>query len=342
MEKIYSLSNFYYELPQELIAQRPLEERDKARLLVVDRKKNTFKEYIFKDIINFLEEEDVLVINDTKVIKARLWAKRETGAKIEILLTRKIEDAVWKVLARPARRLRLKEVIFFNHDKKIYAQILERTPSGEFILKFSLPVENFLNKIGNTPLPPYIKEKVDEKDYQTVFSQKEGSIASPTAGLHFTHSLLEKIKDKGVKIAKITLHCGAFTFRPVKTEDIRKHKIQEEYFIISQESAQLINEAKKKGKRIFAVGTTTTRALESSISEEKIVIPQKRYTSLYIYPGYKFKIVDALITNFHTPCSTNLILVASFCGLELVKKAYQYTIERKFRFFSLGDAMLIL
>jgi len=341
MKEIYSLSNFYYEFPQELIAQKPLKERDKARLLVVDRKDNSFKEYLFKDIINFLEEGDVLVINDTKVIKARLWAKRKTGAKIEILLTRKIEDTVWKVLARPAKRLKLKEIIFFDHSEKINAQVLERIPSGEFILKFSLPVEEFLDKIGNVPLPPYIKEKVDEEDYQTVFSQKEGSVASPTAGLHFTHSLLEKIKNKGVKIAKITLHCGVFTFRPIKTEDIRKHKIQEEYFVISSESADLINEAKNKGKRVFAVGTTTTRALESSCNDN-VVIPQEGYTSLYIYPGYKFKIIDALITNFHTPCSTNLILVASFCGLELMKKAYQYAIERRFRLFSLGDAMLIL
>jgi len=340
-EDVFSLTNFCYQLPPQLIAQRPLPRREEARLLIVERKSKCIKEDVFKNIINFLEEEDVLVLNDTKVIRARLWARRRTGAKIEILLTRKIEKDVWAVLAKPARRLKLDEVILFDH-KDISAQVLERNSYGEFILRFSLPVEDFLNEIGEVPLPPYIKEKVEEESYQTVFSKEKGAIASPTAGLHFSLPLLERIKAKGIRVVFLTLHCSAFTFRPVKAEDIRKHRMQKESFIIPPQTAYIINEAKRRKRRVFSVGTTSTRALESSVNSSGEVIPQKGETSLYIYPGYKFKIVDALITNFHTPCSTNLILVASFAGLDLVKKAYQYAIDKRFRFFSFGDAMLII
>ncbi len=346
MEKdVFSLDNYVYNLPQELIAQKPLSKRDEARLLFVNRKTEELQEYRFKDIVKFVEAGDVLVINDTKVIRARLWARRFSGGKVEILFLKKIDDYRIEALLRPARRIKIGEILIGDNRERIEIEILDRSSQGIWIVKFRKKVDEVISKMGCVPLPPYIKKETEEYNYQTVFAEKEGAIASPTAGLHFTPELLRKIKDEGVKIARITLHCGLPTFRPIKTQDIRDHIMDEEFFIVSEESARIINEAKLKNKKIFAVGTTSVRSLESA-SEFKdgkfFVVPKSGYTNLYIYPGYKFKIIDALITNFHTPCSTNLVLVATFCGLKLIKKAYNYAITSRFRFFSFGDAMLIV
>ncbi|MCD6583334.1 MAG: tRNA preQ1(34) S-adenosylmethionine ribosyltransferase-isomerase QueA [Candidatus Omnitrophica bacterium] len=345
MKEGYNLSNFGYTLPPHLIAQKPLEERDQARLLVVDRKLGTLKEGVFKDITNFLREGEVLVLNNTKVVRAKIFGRKSTGARLEFLLLKEIEGkGRWEALIKKRRRLKLGEEVVFEGGFK--AKLVEKTPQGTAILEFFPPsISSFIEKYGEMPLPPYIKEELKEPSYyQTVFAEKEGAVAAPTAGLHFTPSLLKEIQCKGVKVVYLTLHCGLATFRPVKTQDIREHLMEEEYFCIPKETASVINEAKLHNRRIIAVGTTVVRALESCAQEKgekPTVIPGEGRTSLYIFPGYKFKIVDALITNFHTPYSTNLILVSTFCGLELTKRAYLYAIKREFRFFSFGDTMFI-
>lgn len=345
-ENIFDLSNFNYTFPRELIAQEPLKAREKARLLVIDRnKKGGFREIVFKDIINFLNKGDILVLNNTKVIKARLSAKRITGAKVEILFLSERKKGLWEVLVKPGKRARVGDVLCFEGGVK--GKVIARTVDGTRLIEFSPYRAKFLiETYGQVPLPPYIEKELNEEDlYQTVFAEKEGAVAAPTAGFHFTPSLLEKIKNKGIEIVYVTLHCGLSTFRPVKTQDIRDHPMGEEAFEVSRKTALIINQAKDEKRRIIAVGTTAIRTLESAstVKGNRItLIPQINSTSLYIYPGYKFKIVDALVTNFHTPASTNLILISTFCGKDLIKKAYTYAMEKRFRLFTFGDAMLVI
>lgn len=341
------LSDFEYFLPKELIAQRPKERRDESKLLILNRKEKSLKETLFGDIVNFIREEDTLVLNNTKVIPAKFFAKRKTGAKLEILLLKEKEENLWETLIRPSKRVKCGESIIFG-DGRFKGEILERTEDSKFLIRFDLvDVREIMAIYGKIPLPPYIKERpIDPSCYQTVFAEREGAIASPTAGLHFTKELLENLNSQGVEIVYLTLHCGVATFSVVKTEDIRTHKLGAEFCEISRDSASKINQAKKENRRIIAVGTTVVRTLESlSFVDEEGIFQIKPYTgeiNLYICPPYRFKIVDSLITNFHLPCSTNLILVSAFSGTDFVLRAYRYAIEKNFRFYSFGDAMFII
>ncbi len=347
-------SEFDYYLPQELIAQEPIETRDSSNLLILDRKDKSLgkshaklKEVIFREIVNFIEEGDVLVLNDTKVIKARLIGKRRTGGRVELLLLREKGEGVWESLANPLKKIRLNEDILFA-EGKFSGKVLEKTEGGTCLIGFNPPdIRNLINDYGKIPLPPYIKKDLNDPErYQTVYADKEGAIAAPTAGLHFTKRLLEELSLKGVKIAYISLHCGLATFKQVSHEDIREHKMSPEFYDVSLEAAEVINQAKLNGKRIFAVGTTAVKALETVGFMDEEGIPQVRHqkgeSGLYIYPGYKFKIIDALLTNFHLPRSTNLILVSAFAGVDFIRQAYQYAIEKRFRFYSFGAPMLIM
>ncbi|MGB9840609.1 tRNA preQ1(34) S-adenosylmethionine ribosyltransferase-isomerase QueA [Thermovenabulum sp.] len=339
------LKEFYYELPEELIAQEPLKERDKSRLLVLKKETGEMEHKIFYEIINYMNEGDCLVLNNTKVIPARLIGEREdTKGTIEFVLLNRIKENIWEVLVKPGRRAKLGKNFIFG-DGLLKARVIDYTEAGGRIVEFSYEgiFEEILDKLGEMPVPPYIKKKLEEKDrYQTVYATRPGSAAAPTAGLHFTAELLEKIKAKGVKIAYITLHVGLGTFRPVKVKEIEKHKMHAEYYEITQETADIINTTKKEGKRLFAVGTTTTRTLETVSDPDGFVVPQKGFTDLFIYPGYKFKTVDALITNFHLPESTLIMLVCAFAGKEKVMRAYEEAVKNRYRFFSFGDAMLIV
>ncbi len=344
---IFCLDNYNYSISQELIAQEPFYPRDACRLLAINRKVKTIDEGIFKDILNFFKKGDVLVLNDTKVIKARLCGKKETGGKVEVLLLKEKNPGIWEALVNPGKRLKINDKIVFE-ENKMFAKIIGKTHQATRILQFT-PVDfkQTLDQEGEVPLPPYIKQNVkDLSEYQTIYAQKDGSVAAPTAGLHFTKELLRKIKEKGVRVVYLTLHCGLATFRPVKCADIRNHDMDSEYLSISKNVADEINAAKNNGGKVIAVGTTAIRALESSAVKGSgltfEVKPFSRETDYYIVPGYKFKVVDMVITNFHTPCSTNLILMATFCGLKLINKSYQVAQERKFRFFSFGDAMIII
>jgi S-adenosylmethionine:tRNA ribosyltransferase-isomerase len=338
---LHSLKYYDYALPPELIAQKPVEPRDSSRLLIVDRRLNRITETVFSRIGDFLNAGDVLVLNDTKVINARLFGKRSTGAKIEAFLLNEVERGLWHALVNPAKRARVGERIDFQ--KGVSAVIKERTPDGGRLIEFTpLDIREFLSEIGEVPLPPYIKSAIDDpQKYQTVYAQKDGAVAAPTAGLHFTPGLLAALAQKGVEVLHLTLHCGLATFRPVKVDDVREHLMSKEWVEISAECAKKITKARQESRRVIAVGTTSLRSLESA-AQSGAVMSFQGETDIYIYSGYNFKAVDALITNFHTPCSTNLVLVSAFGGYELVHKAYQYAIERKFRFFSFGDAMLIL
>ncbi|MFA6281620.1 MAG: tRNA preQ1(34) S-adenosylmethionine ribosyltransferase-isomerase QueA [Candidatus Omnitrophota bacterium] len=342
----FHISNFSYELPKELIAQEPLSERDTSRLLIVDRKHNNIKEIVFKDVIDLLNEGDLLVLNDTRVIRARIKGVNKNGSKIEILLLKEKESGIWDALVNPAKRAKIGEEIIFEEGFR--AKILDKTWQGGRVLEFSpKKFSSLLERLGQAPLPPYIKKDIDDfEKYQTTYASKDGAIAAPTAGFHFTKSLLEKIKAKGVNITYLTLHCGLATFRPVKSDDIREHKMDFEWFEISEDTAKLVNSTKENGRRVIAVGTTSIRSLESAAycdnHKNYRVKSASTETNSYIVPGYKFKIVDAVITNFHTPCSTNLVLVSSFAGLELTRKAYEYAVKKKFRFFSFGDATFFL
>ncbi|MCM8800026.1 MAG: tRNA preQ1(34) S-adenosylmethionine ribosyltransferase-isomerase QueA [Candidatus Omnitrophica bacterium] len=338
---------FFYTLPKELIAQEPLEKRDESRLLVIFRKERIFKEVIFKEIIDYLKPTDVLVLNETKVIPARLKAKRNTGGKVEVLLLKEKNTGIWQALLKPTKRIKISETIFFDNHS-FSAKILERNNQGIFYLEF-IPkdIKPLIYLYGQMPTPPYIKIELKQPHrYQTVYAKKEGSVASPTAGLHFTEELLKKIEQKGIEIVYLSLHCGLSTFRPLKKENLEEHSLEPEYLEIPKETARVINQAKLVQKRIIAVGTTVARALESTafLNEENIfqIKPFKGETSLFIYPGYQFKIIDCLLTNFHLPCSTNLVLTCAFADKELIFSAYQYAIERKFRFYSFGDATFII
>ncbi len=337
------VSDFNYELPEELIAQHPYDRRDEARLMVLDREKKTIDHKVFKDIIDYLEPGDCLVINNTKVLPARLYGIKDTGAKVEFLLLKRIEGDFWEAMVRPGNKLRPGTKVTFGNGI-LKAEVLEILEGGNRKVKFEYDgiFNEILDQIGLMPLPPYIKERLKEKDrYQTVYAKYEGSAAAPTAGLHFTEELLEEIRAKGVEIANVTLHVGIGTFRPVKVETIEEHEMHSEHFYIKEEDAEKINNTKKNGGRIIAVGTTSCRVLESIADENVMVEAQERDTSIFIYPGYKFKCIDALITNFHLPESTLIMLVSSLAGKDFIMKAYKEAVDKKYKFFSFGDAMLI-
>ena len=338
------VSDFYYDLPEELIAQTPIIKRDMSRLMVLDRKNKKIENKVFKDIIEYLKPGDCLVINNTKVIPARLYGKKDTGANVEFLLLKRIEKDIWEVMVRPGRKLMQgAEVVFGNGILK--AKILEVLDNGNRKVEFYYEgiFNEILDQIGIMPLPPYIHEKLKEKcRYQTVYAKYEGSAAAPTAGLHFTEELLEAIKEKGIEIANVTLHVGIGTFRPVKVETIEEHEMHSEHFYIKPEEAEKINKAKQNGNRVIAVGTTSCRVLESVADESGLIKPIEKDTSIFIYPGYKFKCIDALITNFHLPESTLIMLVSALAEKEFVMNAYKEAVKEKYRFFSFGDAMIIV
>ena len=338
------LEEFDYNLPEELIAQVPIQKRDESRLMIVDRKNRTIEDKVFKDIIDYLEPGDCLVRNNTKVIPARLYGKKDTGANVEFVLLKQIEGDVWESIVRPGNKLKPGARVIFG-DGLLKAEILEILDDGTIKVKFEYDgiFNEILDKIGLMPLPPYIHESLKENNrYQTVYAKYEGSAAAPTAGLHFTPELLKKIEEKGIKIANVTLHVGIGTFRPVKEENIEEHKMHTEHFYIKQEDVAKINETKKKGKRVIAVGTTSCRVLETVADEKTGLVKQiESDTGIYIYPGYKFKCVDGLITNFHLPKSTLLMLVSALADREFMLEAYNKAVEEIYRFFSFGDAMFI-
>lgn len=342
MKKV-KVSDFKYNLPEELIAQTPIEKRDTSRLMVLNKSKKTIEHKIFRDILDYLEPGDVLVRNNTKVLPARLYGKKETGANVEFLLLNNIEGDIWECIVRPGNKLHVGTNVIFG-EKLLKAKILEIMPGGTRKVEFEYQgiFNEILDQIGLMPLPPYIHEELKEKDrYQTVYAKYDGSAAAPTAGLHFTPELLEKIKEKGVEIANVTLHVGIGTFRPVKEETVENHQMHSEHFYIKQEDADKINKAKKNGKKVIAVGTTSCRVLESIANEKGEVQATEGDTQIFIYPGYKFKCLDALITNFHLPESTLLMLVSALAGREYIMEAYEEAVKEKYRFFSFGDAMFI-
>ena len=338
-------SDFYFELPQELIAQTPLKDRSSSRLLVLDKKSGEVEHKVFRDIADMLNAGDCLVLNETRVIPARLIGSREdTGTRVEILLLKRLTDEKrWECIVYPGKKARVGKHIVFG-DGLLKAEVVDIVDEGNRIVEFEFDgiFEEILDKLGQMPLPPYITEKLEDKDrYQTVYAKNNGSAAAPTAGLHFTPELLKQLEEKGIKIAKLTLHVGLGTFRPVKADDILDHKMHSEYYCIEQEQADIINNARKNGGRIISVGTTSTRTLES-VAEENGFIPAKSgWTDIFIYPGYKFKAIDCLITNFHLPESTLIMLVSALAGRENVLNAYKCAVEEKYRFFSFGDAMFI-
>ncbi|MBP3436296.1 MAG: tRNA preQ1(34) S-adenosylmethionine ribosyltransferase-isomerase QueA [Clostridia bacterium] len=340
-------SDFYYELPQELIAQTPAQKRDMSRLMVIDREKDTVTHRRFENIIDYLNPEDVLVVNSSKVIPARLIGVSEkTGSPMELLLLRAREKGLWECLVRPGKRAKIGAT--FSFGGILQAAVEDIVEEGNRLVRFSYDTSRYtsiyevLDLVGNMPLPPYITQKLEDKNrYQTVYAKELGSAAAPTAGLHFTEELLSAIRAKGVGYAEVTLHVGLGTFRPVKAKRIEDHTMHLEHFHIQKETADLINERKAKGGRIVAVGTTSCRVLESVADENGIIHPMEAETGIFIYPGYKFKAIDALITNFHLPESTLLMLVSALAGKERMLKAYKEAVEERYRFFSFGDAMLI-
>ena len=338
------VKDFYYDLPQELIAQDPLEDRSSSRLLVLDKKTGKTQHRIFKDIVEYLRPGDCLVINDTKVIPARLYgSKVGTDAKIEVLLLKRKENDVWETLVKPGKKCKPGTVISFG-DGILTGEVIDVVEEGNRLIKFTYEgiFEEVLDKLGEMPLPPYITHKLEDKNrYQTVYAKHEGSAAAPTAGLHFTTELLEKIKAMGVNIARVTLHVGLGTFRPVKVENILDHHMHSEFYVVTQEAADMINNTRKNGGRVIAVGTTSTRTLESVALEDGTIPAKSGWTEIFIYPGYKFKAIDCLITNFHLPESTLVMLVSALAGREHVLHAYEVAVQEKYRFFSFGDAMFI-
>ena len=344
------VSEFNYELPQELIAQVPIKNRDESRLMVLDRSTHTIEDKIFKDIIDYLEPGDCLVRNNTKVIPARIYGKKETGANVEFLLLNNIEGDIWECIVRPGNKLHIGTKVLFGQSDKVnekpilQAEILDIMPGGTRKVKFTYDgiFNEILDKIGLMPLPPYIHEELKDKDrYQTVYAKYEGSAAAPTAGLHFTPELLKKIEEKGIEIANVTLHVGIGTFRPVKEEKVEDHEMHSEHFYIKQEDVDKINRAKENGKRVIAVGTTSCRVLETIADDNGRVEATEGDTQIFIYPGYKFKCLDGLITNFHLPQSTLLMLVSALAGKDFILEAYNKAVKEKYRFFSFGDAMFI-
>lgn len=338
------LKDFNYDLPEELIAQDPLEDRSSSRLMVLHKDTGRIEHKIFRDIIDYLNPGDCLVINDTKVIPARLMGiKEDTGAAIEVLLLKRNADDVWECLVKPGKKARTGARIVFG-EGLLVGEIVDVIEDGNRMIKFHYEgiFEEILDKLGQMPLPPYITHKLQDKNrYQTVYAKYEGSAAAPTAGLHFTEELLETLRNKGVIIANVTLHVGLGTFRPVKVENIQEHHMHSEMFVVTEEEAAKINAARAAGGRIICVGTTSLRTLESTTDENGIVHPDSRETDIFIYPGYKFKAADCLITNFHLPESTLLMLVSALAGRENILNAYETAVKEKYRFFSFGDAMFI-
>lgn len=337
-------ADFDYELPQELIAQDPLEQRDSSRLLILDKKTGERTHRIFHDIIDYLHEGDCLVINNTKVIPARLIGEREgTGGKVEVLLLKRKTDNVWETLVKPGKKARPGMRLSFGGGL-LHAEVQEVVDEGNRLIRFEYEgiFEEILDQLGQMPLPPYITHQLKDKNrYQTVYARYEGSAAAPTAGLHFTEELLQRIQEKGVKIARVTLHVGLGTFRPVKVEDVTEHHMHTEFYHVSQEAADIINETKKQGGRVICVGTTSCRTIESAADEHGVVQATEGDTDIFIYPGYRFKVLDCLITNFHLPESTLLMLVSALAGKENIMAAYKEAVEMRYRFFSFGDAMFI-
>lgn len=336
-------SDFYYDLPEELIAQTPAEPRDSSRLLVYDRASDKVEHKIFRDIKNYLRKGDVLVVNNTKVLPARLFAHTEHGGKVEVLLLKRLSALRWEVLVKPGKKCRPGTVLTI--EEKLSLTVASVTESGERIVDFKCDgvFEEALERVGSMPLPPYIHEKLKDKNrYQTVYAKTDGSAAAPTAGLHFTPLLLEEIKAMGVEVAEILLHVGLGTFRPVKEDAITDHKMHSEYYEVNERAAEIISRAKRKGRRVIAVGTTSVRTLESAAKNDGTIEPCRGNTSIFIYPPYKFRCVDALITNFHLPESTLIMLVAAMVGREKILELYKTAVEEKYRFFSFGDAMFII
>ena len=335
---------YYYDLPPELIAQTPVEPRDSARLLAYNKQTGQISHSIFKNITDYLKPGDVLVVNNTKVIPARLYGiKPDTNAKIEVFLLKRLNLTDWEVLLKPAKRLKIGSVVTFSEN--LSCQVVDNLPDGKRLVKFSFNgvFEDQLSKVGNVPLPHYIKNDnyKDLKRYNTVYSKIDGSSAAPTAGLHFTPQLLNKIKEMGVVVVEVLLHVGLGTFRPVKEDDILKHIMHSEYLELTPENAKILNNAKAKGNRIIAVGTTSVRVLESCANNSGVLVPTKKETDIFIYPGYKFKVVDALITNFHLPESTLIMLVSAFIGVNETLGIYKTAVQEKYRFFSFGDSMFL-
>ena len=338
------VSDFNYELPEHLIAQHPYDKRDEARLMVLDKQTQKIEHKVFKDIIDYLNPGDCLVINNTKVIPARLYGKKDTGANVEFLLLKRIEGDFWEAMVRPGSKLKAGAKVIFG-DGLLKSEVLEVLENGNRKVKFEYNgiFNEILDQIGLMPLPPYITEatREDNKKYQTVYAKYDGSAAAPTAGLHFTEELLEKIKEKGIEIANVTLHVGIGTFRPVKVENVEEHQMHSEHYYIKQEDADKINRAKKAGKRVIAVGTTSCRVLESVADSNGMMRETEGDTSIFIYPGYKFKCIDNLITNFHLPESTLIMLVSTLAGKDFIMNAYDEAVKEEYKFFSFGDAMFI-
>lgn len=338
-------SDFYFDLPQELIAQDPLEDRSSSRLLVLDRKTGEIRHEIFKDIVSYLNPGDCLVVNDTKVIPARLFGNKVgTDAKIEVLLLKRKENNIWETLVKPGKKAKPGTKISFG-EGLLMGEVMDVVEEGNRLIQFSYEgvFEEILDQLGQMPLPPYITHQLKDKNrYQTVYAKHDGSAAAPTAGLHFTPELLEEIQKKGIQIAHVTLHVGLGTFRPVKVEDVTAHHMHSEFYIVEEDQANIINETKKNGGKVISVGTTSCRTLESATDENGILKAGSGWTEIFIYPGYQFKMIDHLITNFHLPESTLLMLVSALAGKENIMNAYETAVKERYRFFSFGDAMLIV
>ncbi|RZJ49327.1 MAG: tRNA preQ1(34) S-adenosylmethionine ribosyltransferase-isomerase QueA [Flavobacterium sp.] len=347
------LSHFNFNLPKELLAEFPAENRDESRLMVIDRQKQTIEHKMFKDVINYFDDGDVLILNNTKVFPARLYGNKEkTGARIEVFLLRELnsEQRLWDVLVDPARKIRIGNKLYFGDDDSLVAEVIDNTTSRGRTLRFLYDgsYEEFRNKLtelGETPIPKYINREVTAEDaerYQTIYAKEEGAVAAPTAGLHFSKHLLKKLEIKGVNFAEVTLHVGLGTFNPVEVEDLSKHKMDSEELIIKQEACDIVNAAKANKKRICAVGTTSMRAIESSVSSQNTLNPYEGWTNKFIFPPHDFSIANCMITNFHTPKSTLLMMISAFCGHDLMKRAYDEAIKEEYKFYSYGDAMLII
>lgn len=337
-------SDFYYDLPKELIAQTPVEPRDSSRLLVLGRESGEIEHRHFYDIIDYLNEGDLIVANDSRVLPARIYGVKDTGARVEFLLLKQISGNRWETLCKPGRKAKAGAKFTFG-DGLLSATVVEVKDDGNRVVDFDCD-ENFfstLDKIGQMPLPPYITEELkDQERYQTVYSHELGSAAAPTAGLHFTEELMEKLRNKGVNIAYVTLHVGLGTFRPVKVDDVTKHKMHSEHYEIPKKTADLIRQTKQNGKRVIAIGTTSCRTLESVAAEHGEIIPCEGFTDIFIYPGFEFRVLDGLVTNFHLPESTLIMLVSAFAGYDNIMNAYKTAVDERYRFFSFGDAMIII
>ncbi len=347
------LSHFQFNLPKELLAEYPSENRDEARLMVIDRKKQTIEHKTFKDVIDYFDEGDVFILNNTKVFPARLYGNKEkTGARIEVFLLRELnaEQRLWDVLVDPARKIRIGNKLYFGDDDSLVAEVIDNTTSRGRTLRFLYDgsydeFRNKLTELGETPIPKYINREVTPEDadrYQTIYAKEEGAVAAPTAGLHFSKHLMKKLEIKGVKFAEVTLHVGLGTFNPVEVEDLSKHKMDSEELKITQEACDIVNEAKLNKKRVCTVGTTSMRAVESSVSSQKTLNPFDGWTNKFIFPPHDFSLATCMITNFHTPKSTLLMMVSAFCGHDLMKRAYEEAIKEQYKFYSYGDAMLII